>query len=244
GGGVRTTAATWQKLPTGLRGRLAVSAILRGVMRARLLLSTAIAGVSIALFAQHVTPLQAGDIVITGGQLFHSGRDTLVANTGIVVRRGSLLEVGANLSGRDLSAVQVVRLANDETILPGLFDLHAHYAVDLFGQGRVDEYTVNPVVFLANGVTSTFPAGEVDPEGMMEARKRIDDGEQTGSRIFSSGPYFGSARPGWSDAAMTADRIRADVQKWAALGVKGFKAKGIRPEALRTLIDQAHKHGL
>jgi imidazolonepropionase-like amidohydrolase len=129
-------------------------------------------------------------------------------------------------------------------VLPGLFDLHAHYAIDLFGEGRVDEYEVNPVIFLANGVTSTFPAGEVDPEGMAAARERIDAGIQVGARLHGSGPYFGTARPGWSNAAMTADSIRKEVDYWAARGVRGFKAKGIRPMQLAALIDAAHRRGL
>jgi len=189
-------------------------------------------------------PLQAGDTVIVGGSIFDGVADGLAPNTGIVVRRGILLEVGANLSNRDLGAAQVVRLSNDDYILPGLFDLHAHYAVDLFGEGRVDEYTVNPLVFLGNGVTSTFPAGEVDPEGMMSARRRIDRGEQVGPRLMSSGPYFGTARPGWSTAAETPDQIRREVDEWAARGVMGFKAKGIQPLQLAALIDQAHRYGL
>ena len=213
-------------------------------MRARLPVAIAALGFTIAVAAQHVTPLQAGDIVITGGQLFDSVRDTLIPNSGIVVRRGIFLEVGANLAGRDVSAAQVVRLANDETILPGLFDLHAHYAVDLFGQGRVDEYTVNPIVFLANGVTSTFPAGEVDPEGMMAARRKIERGEQVGPRIHSSGPYFGTARPGWNAAQETPERIHHEVDEWAARGVRGFKAKGIQPAQLAALIEEAHRYGL
>src|SRR5690242_17918576 len=90
--------------------------------------------------AQHVIPLQSGDLVITGGQLFDSVRDTLVPNTGIVVRNGVLLEVGATLAGRDTSAARVVKLEPGETVLPGFFDLHAHYAIDLFGEERVDEY--------------------------------------------------------------------------------------------------------
>lgn len=193
---------------------------------------------------QHIPTLQTGDIVIAGGQLFDGIRDTLVPNTGIVVRQGIFLEVGANLAGRDLSAARVVRLADDETILPGFFDLHAHYAIDLFGEGRVDEYTVNPILFLANGITSTFPAGEVDPEGMFEARRRIDRGEQVGPRIHSSGPYFGTARPGWQTARQTPDQIRKDVDEWAVRGVRGFKAKGIQPPQLLALIDQAHRYGL
>ena len=194
--------------------------------------------------AQHVIPLQSGDIVITGGQLFDGVRDTLVPNTGIVVRNGVLLEVGAALTGRDLSAARVVRLEANETVLPGFFDLHAHYAIDLFGEERVDEYTINPIIFLANGVTSTFPGGEVDPDGMMAARRRIERGEQVGPRILSSGPYFGTARPGWRNADWNADRIRQEVDTWAAKGARGFKAKGISREHLPVLIERAHRHGL
>jgi imidazolonepropionase-like amidohydrolase len=170
--------------------------------------------------------------------------DTAVPNTGIVVRRGIFLEVGADLSKRDTSAAEVVQLANDEYVLPGLIDLHAHYAVDLFGAGRVDEYTANPVVFLANGVTSTFPAGEVDPDGMMATRRRIEKGEAIGARILSSGPYFGTARPNWKAADETPTKIREEVDAWAARGVRGFKAKGIQPAQLEALIDEAHRYGL
>lgn len=193
---------------------------------------------------QSIPSIQAGDIVVVGGQLFDGTRDTLVPNRGIVIRQGIFLEVGSDLAARDLSKAEVVRLGDDQTILPGLFDLHAHYAVDLFGAQRVDEYTVNPLIFLGNGVTSTFPAGEVDPEGMMGARRRIERGEQIGPRIMSSGPYFGSARPGWQAAAETPEKIRKEVDEWAARGVLGFKAKGIQGPQLFALIDQAHRYGL
>ena len=189
-------------------------------------------------------PLQSGDIVIRGGLIFDSVRDDAVPNTGLIVRNGTLLEVNADLTRRDLAPARVIDLPATETILPGLFDLHAHYAMDLYGEGRIDEHTVNPLVFLANGVTSTFPAGEVNPEEMKTARERIDAGTQIGPRIHNSGPYFGSARPGWNAAEMTPERVRADVDEWAAKGARGFKAKGIRPEQLAALIDQAHKHGL
>ena len=155
------------------------------------------------------------------------------------------MEVGANLAGRDRRRGAGGQDSNaDQTVLPGLIDLHAHYAVDLFNQQRVDEYTANPLIFLGNGVTSTFPAGEVDPEGMMAARRRIERGEQIGPRILSSGPYFGSARPGWKAAEETPEKIRKEVDEWAAKGALGFKAKGIQPQQLEALIDEAHRYGV
>ena len=216
----------------------------RNLTRLIAVLAVALVATWAAPRAQNVPPLRAGDLVITGGQLFDGVRDTLVPNTGLIIRQGIFLEVGANLAGRDLSLARVIRIADNETILPGFFDLHAHYAMDLFGQGRVDEYTVNPILFLANGVTSTFPGGEVDPAGMEAARRRLERGEQVGARLHGSGPYFGTARPGWQSAQMTPERIRKEVDEWAARGVRGFKAKFIQPEQLSALIDQAHRYGL
>jgi len=184
----------------------------------------------------------AGDLVLLGGRLWDGTSDDARPNPGILIRNGTILRVGA-LEPLG-SGAEAVILDDEHFIMPGLFDLHAHYAIDLFGEGRVDEYTVNPVLFLANGVTSTFPAGEVDADEARKGRERIAAGEIPGPRIFASGPYWGTARPGWRHEVMTADSIRKEAAYWALRGVRGFKAKGIRPGQLRALVDVAHEHGL
>ena len=193
---------------------------------------------------QEMIAFQPGDLVLRGGRLFDAVRDDARANTGILVRNGVILATDLLVTPRDRSDVRIIDLEPASTILPGFFDLHAHYAMDLFGEGRIDEYEINPILFLANGVTSTFPAGEVDPEGMRRAREEIDAGMRIGPRLYNSGPYFGTARPGWDARAMTPDSIRAEVDWWAGRGVRGFKAKGIAPDQLAALIAQAHRHGL
>ena len=185
---------------------------------------------------------QEGDLVLLGGVLWDGTSDASRPNPGILIRNGTILTVGrVDAAG---SGADVMSLGDDAFIMPGLFDLHAHYAVDLFAEGRVDEYTVNPVLFLANGVTSTFPAGEVDPDEARTGRMRVASGEIPGPRIYSSGPYWGSARRGWSHAAMTPDSIRKEATYWALNGVRGFKAKGIRPEQLEVLVEVGHEHGI
>ena len=212
-------------------------------IRGSLMALVGVGALSLSAASQPIA-LQAGDIVFRGGLLFDAVGNAAVANTGLIVRNGTILEVGASLAGRDLSAARVLDLDAGDTILPGLFDLHAHYAMDLFGDGRLDETDVNPVIFLANGVTSTFPGGEINPEDMRSLREQIDAGTRIGPRLYNSGPYFGSARPGWRQAEVTEAQVRRDVDEWAAKGARGFKAKGIRPEHLAPLIDQAHRHGL
>jgi imidazolonepropionase-like amidohydrolase len=127
--------------------------------------------------------------------------------------------------------------------MPGMFDLHAHYAIELFGAGRKDETVAYPSLFLANGVTSTFPAGEMDPDAMRELRVRVENGVEPGPRLLNSGPYFGTARPGWN-RSMTTQQIYAEVDRWAERGARGFKAKGITADELAALIERAHFHGL
>lgn len=193
-------------------------------------------------FAAQIAPAQERDVVVTGGWLFTSTSNDRVRNPGILIRGGKFLRVGGDLSIAAANAERVV-VADSETIIPGLLDLHAHYAIELFNAGRKDETAAYPALFLANGVTATFPAGEMDPNVMRDLRVRIENGQQPGPRILNSGPYFGTARPNWNRGTTT-EQIYADVDKWAALGAKGFKAKGISPAELEALIERAHFHGL
>ncbi len=183
-----------------------------------------------------------GSILIEGGWLFDATGSDRVPNPGVVVREGVIERVGVEPGWSPPPGMHTLRIGDDDTLLPGFFDLHAHYAVDLHGEGRVDDTEVYPAVFLGNGVTSTFPAGEVDPVGMRALRLRIEGGEQVGPRLYNSGPYYGSWRSGWS-REITPDSIRAEVDHWVGQGVHGFKAKGISPEHLEALIEAAHAHG-
>ena len=205
--------------------------------------------------AQWVQSPPDQDVVIRGGWLFDGIRDTRVRNTGIVIRGGVLAEVGAELASVSTAGARVIDLDDDMTILPGMFDLHAHLNMNLVGEGRAEDVTYNPMLFLANGVTSTWSGGEFIPHRVIEARDRIDRGEAVGQRLFASGPYFGAFRceysiekaedecPGWPNG-ISERQIRAEVDYWADRGVRSIKIKQSTPEEMRILIDQAHKRGM
>jgi len=155
---------------------------------------------------------------------------------------GRLMAVGSVPDHLDLSNARQLELNDDQHVLPGLFDLHAHYNVQFMGLPRLEELVATPVLWLANGVTSTFPAGEYDPVAMWRLRERIDRGEQPGPRLYNSGPYFGGARPGWEQP--TREELFAEVDLWVERGIRGLKAKRPDPRTLRWLIERAHWHGL
>jgi len=184
--------------------------------------------------------LSAQNLYITGGSYFDVESGDMIKNQGIIVRSGKFVRVNEALNSTE--GYELLQLSDDQYLLPGIFDLHAHYRVTFDGVRR-DEVEANPIIFLANGVTSTFPGGEIQPEVMLEARRKIDRGEKIGARIHSSGPYFGTAFPAWNRGT-TIEDIYATVDKWAALGVSGFKAKGISPVLLKALIERAHLYGL
>lgn len=198
---------------------------------------------------------QGGDLVVRGGWLFDGVSEERRPNSGIVIRNGSIVEVDADLSQRVLSAARVIDLDETDTILPGMIDLHAHYNLDLVDEGRVEEVVYNGILFLANGVTSTWSAGEYYPERVIAQRDRIDSGESVGPRLFASGPYFGAFRCeyniktadddciGWPNDITEAE-IRQEVRAWAEQDVVSIKIKQATPGEMAILIEEAHKHGM
>ncbi len=205
-------------------------------------------------YAQWSDP-PSDEIVIRGGWLFDGISNTRRQNTGIVIRGGKIVEVDADLQGKVLTATSVVDLTDSETVLPGMIDLHAHYNFDLVDVGRVEEVVYNGIIFLANGVTSTWSAGEYYPERVLRQRDLVDSGKATGPRLFVSGPYFGGFRCEYSiktaadDCSawpndITEEEIRAEVDKWAEQGVVSIKIKQATPGETKILIEQAHKHGM
>lgn len=188
---------------------------------------------------------QSEPVYIKGGHYFDVKSQEMKANDGILIRGGRFYKVGDGPAANEPDDYQVIELADDEYVLPGIVDIHAHYRMDAFGSDslrEIDEFKYNAMVYLANGVTSTFSNGVYYPELELAAKEKINTGQWEGPHFFASGPYFGTARPGWQKYSK--DEIFAQVDTWAAKGVDGFKTKGGDPETIKYLIERAHQHGL
>lgn len=199
----------------------------------------ALSFVSLPLFGQ------SNPVFLKGGSYFDVDSGQMIKNKGILVRGGRFYQVGSVPAKDKVNEYETIELSDDEYILPGIVDVHAHYRIDAFGSDsleEIDEFKYNALVYLANGVTSTFANGVYYPYLELAAKRLINSGQWTGPRIWASGPYFGTARPGWKDYSKK--EIYDQVDYWAELGVDGFKTKGGSPETIKHLVNRAHWHGL
>jgi len=194
-------------------------------------------------------------IVILGGWLIDGINQDRQKNKGIKIKDGMIVSVDEDITKASLSNSRVINLTDTQTILPGMIDMHAHYNFDLVDVGRVEEVIYNGIIFLANGVTSTWSAGEYYPERVIQQRDLINSGKSSGPRLFASGPYFGAFRCEYNIKTaeddciawpndISEEEIRNEVDRWAQQGVISIKIKQASPGEAKILIEQAHKNGM
>ncbi|MFD1314271.1 amidohydrolase family protein [Namhaeicola litoreus] len=187
--------------------------------------------------------LHAQDLLIKGGSYFNISNNSFVENKGIKVISGKIVAIGGEMNTDHLP---VLNLDDSFFILPGIIDLHAHYKVHIGGKEKTDTLGM-PIIYLANGVTSSFTAGELEPKKILELKRKIENQYVVGPRIFNTGPYFGkdanSKNNAWKEN-LSEEQIEELIDHWASKGIAGVKVKGITEQQLKTIIERAHFHGL
>jgi Tol biopolymer transport system component len=127
-------------------------------------------------------PVASGGVVIHAGTVFDGKNQELLRNVDIVVDHGRIRSVEAHRD--DLHAGTVIDASN-ETVMPGLIDMHAHLESG-YGEalGRI---------WLSYGITTVR-----DPEASafagLERRESYDAGRRIGPRVLMAGDPFGGLR--------------------------------------------------
>jgi len=129
---------------------------------------------------------------------------------------------------------QTIVDATGKTLLPGLWDMHAHVGDN------------DGLLNLAAGVTSVRDLAN-DTDSLMARRQRIADGKEIGTRIVLAGiidgrgPFQGPTKV----LVSTEAEARAAVDNYKRLGYVQIKIYSSVPPALvPAIIDEAHKNGL
>jgi imidazolonepropionase-like amidohydrolase len=172
-------------------------------------------------------------IVFTHVSLFDSARAEIVKDQSLVVTGNRIRSVGPAGQVAIPEGALVVEGAG-KTLLPGLWDMHAHVGEN------------DGLLNLAAGVTTVRDLAN-DTDSLLARRKRIDEGKEVGTRIVLAGvidgpgPYQGPTKV----LVSTEQEARAAVDNYLRLGYVQIKIySSVKPELVPAIIDEAHKHGL
>ena len=175
----------------------------------------------------------AGELVFTHADVFDSASATIVHDQNVVIGGNKILSVGPAGKSQQTAGAQVIDAAG-KTLLPGLWDMHAHVGGD------------DGLLNLAAGVTTVRDLAN-DTNQLLARIKRISDGTEIGTRIILAGIIDGKG-PFQGPTNVLVDteaEARAAVDNYKRLGYVQIKVySSVKPELVPAIIDEAHKNGL
>jgi imidazolonepropionase-like amidohydrolase len=185
-----------------------------------------------AELARKLAHHEPNGIVFTHANVFDAESGKIVKDQNVVVEGTRIRSVGP-ADAVSAAGAEVVD-ASGKTLLPGLWDMHAHVGDN------------DGLLNLAAGVTTVRDLAN-DTDTLLARRKRIEEGKEIGTRIVIAGiidgrgPYQGPTKV----LVSTEEEARAAVDNYAKLGYVQIKIySSVKPELVPAIIDEAHKKGL
>ena len=178
-------------------------------------------------------PLMQGEFAIAGATLIDGTGGAPVPNAVVVVRDGKIAAAGPRAQVAVSKGMQVVD-GRGATLLPGLWEMHAHFAQVEWGPA-----------YLAAGVTSARDCGG-EFEFITAVRDLIESGRGLGPRLVLAGLVdrsgTGTFGVNWAD---TPEQGRAQVARYKAAGFAQMKIYSrIQPDVLAAIATEAHRQGM
>lgn len=173
-------------------------------------------------------------VMFTHANVFDSETGKIVPGQTVVIRGNRILNIGGGSVNVGSGPPPLIIDATGKTLLPGLWDMHAHVTDN------------DGLLNLAAGVTSVRDLAN-DTDSLLARRQRIADGKEIGTRIVLAGiidgpgPYQGPTKV----LVSTEAEARAAVDNYKRLGYVQIKIySSVKPELVPAIIDEAHKNGL
>ncbi|WP_207510949.1 amidohydrolase family protein [Longitalea luteola] len=170
-------------------------------------------------------------LAIKGGQLIDVEKGIAVPNKMLLIKDGLIAQIG---TPETLPANIPVIDATGKSIVPGLWDMHAHFQQTEWGPA-----------YLAAGVTTVRDCGN-ELDFITATKKAIDSGKGVGPRILMAGIIDGKG-------PIALGVIQADTPSTAIKAVHHYKSLGfdqiklyssVKPAIVRVICDEAHRLGL
>lgn len=174
-----------------------------------------------------------GTLAITGATLIDGLGGTPVSPATVVTGGGKIIAAGAAATVKIPAGAAIID-AKGKYIIPGLWDMHAHYEQAEWGP-----------IYLAAGVTTVRDVGN-EFEFITAIRDAVENGKGLGPRLLMAGIVDGD-----SPAAIGIQRVNTaeDAAKWVKkyheAGFRQMKIySSVKPEMVKAVSDDAHAAGM
>jgi len=181
--------------------------------------------------AQRLARRPRGKLVFHDASVFDAESARVVPHQDVVIDGNRIVAMGPTAAPP--AGAEVIEAAG-KTLIPGLWDMHAHVSPN------------DGLLNLAAGVTTVRDLAN-DVDELLARKRRIEEGTEIGTRIVMAGfmdgpgPYQGPTK------VLVADEKsgREWIDKYAALGMVQIKLySSLKPELVAPLAEAAHKKGL
>ncbi len=190
---------------------------------------------SMQLFASTVkqSAIHPKIIAITNGTVIDVVNKKEIANATILIEDGIIKSIGASSDIKVPADAHIIN-ANGKFVLPGLWDMHAHFEQAEWGPA-----------YLAAGVTTVRDCGN-EFEYINAIQKAIDNGNGIGPHILKAGIIDGKGK-------MSLGVIQADTEDEAIKAVDRYKDNGfvqikiyssVKPNIVKAICTEAHRLGI
>lgn len=172
-------------------------------------------------------------IALTNANIIDVHSGTLTNKGTLLIKNGVIHKIGITDQLYIPAFYKKIDLQG-KTILPGLWDMHAHYQQVEWGPA-----------YLACGITTVRDCGN-EFDFINSVKEAIDQGKGSGPRIIKAGLVDG-------DSPKALGIIRANTPEEATAVVKKYKEAGfeqikiyssVKPEIIKFLAEEAHAQGL
>lgn len=172
-------------------------------------------------------------IALVGGTLIDGTGAPAVPNAAVVIRGTKIVAVGPRASVTIPRGARVINTTGT-TMMPGLWEMHAHYAQVEWGP-----------IYLASGVTTARDVGN-QFEFLVGAREVLNSGKGVGPRLLSAGIIDGDGQYGIGLArAGTPAQGVEWVRRYHDAGFEQIKIySSITDSVLRAIAAEAHALGM
>jgi hypothetical protein len=171
----------------------------------------------------------AAGFAVTHARVLDVERKRWLDDHTVVVTGTTIANVGPSKTTRVPEGALVIDAAG-KSLLPGLWDMHAHF-------GPADG-----VLNIASGVTTARDLGN-EPDRLDDYKLRFDDGTAIGPHVLRSGFIEGRGKnaAGSKITAETEEEAKAAVEFFAKRGYEGIKIyNSVKPELVPFLAREAH----